>query len=377
MTTNLRVRYRVRARNAGGVSSYSSATDWFYTTPDTPTDVEVFGDSLDALFVSFKNNALYPYGMGVCRNGVTLFTVGNGTAAVPTQNIPIPGTHSASDTFQVIVFAGPESEPRGRAYSAWSVSSAPIGDTIMPRPVLVASATRGIAGNPNPLGTQILVTAQGSVSTAIANNNMTLRARYRLSGASSWGTWTTNFQNLAAGAVSKRTFALTGTIDPTLTYDVQVELSDTSQATVWEGSISTGRVAFSLSKTGAAVGKIWNNDSDATLQVDGHLEVGDPNVIVIDGVAYQQFGSIQLTDLSWGTAAGGLYNTPTISVPMPYTPPSGWRWAVTSYYRATNRPNGVWIRNAPTSDSLDLRAWDTQSSSGGFTFTWQLIPNTT
>lgn len=366
----------MRARNAGGVSSYSSATGWFYTTPATPTGVAISGDSLSALKLKYASNSDYVYGVQVRKGTTTILTVGTGLSGVAKSNISLPGTYEGSDTFSVRTFAGPDDSERGRAYSEWSAASRSVASQIVPKPTLVASATRGVNGSENPFGTQMLVTARGSASTIVGGNYMMLRARYKASTASSWGGWNTNFQNVAAGAVAKRTFTLTGTLDVTVVYDVQVDLSDSYGTTRWEGTVSTGEVALSLSKTGAAVGRIWDENSPATLQVAGHVEVEDPNVIVIGGVAYQRSGTINLGKVPITTAAGSMYRSDQVTVSMPYAPPPGWRWAFISVARAASSPiilHGY--ADLLTSQPIIILGAPSSVTTTSLYVTWMLVKN--
>ena len=133
-------------------------------------------------------------------------------------------------------------------------------------------------------------------------------------------------------------------------------------------------VAFSIGPEGVAVGKHWQSGG-ATLQVagdvsiEGKLHLSDPNVIVIDGTAYQRQGVI---NGPWATEFSGsspVYYRILDLGSLPYTPPAGWyfHWStgrssvysLISNFNAANaqKPLHVQFVNNGTT-ALTARVWE-------------------
>lgn len=114
-------------------------------------------------------------------------------------------------------------------------------------------------------------------------------------------------------------------------YEVRYRVSDTYTPVAYEKIVVVppSTVAFSIGPSGVAVGKHWQ-PGGAALQVagdahiDGNIHLADPNVIIIDGTAYQRSGTLASIPQTPAFTTYGSTFARTITVVLPFTPPAGW-----------------------------------------------------
>ena len=93
---------------------------------------------------------------------------------------------------------------------------------------------------------------------------------------------------------------------------------------------------------------------------------GDPNLIIIDGVAYQRSGVLPQITVSTTTVTGHLYAgyvKPTVP-----TPPG---WGVT--YQLLEGPGNLWMGPSDGNSIKEVRFISTSYGSHSVTLAWQLV----
>ena len=171
-----RVQVRVFSRNSAGNSAYSN-TITFYTPAAKPAKPTLERTADGVLVKAVKNK--YPYGLEFKRSDGVEGSVGTGTAALSAFQILDSSPGGVDLTYQVRIFAGPESD---RVYSAWSDSSAKI-TTLAPPNAATRLAPAGILG-------EGAVTFQWRHNPADGTAQSAAQIRYRLVGTTTWTTVT-------------------------------------------------------------------------------------------------------------------------------------------------------------------------------------------
>ena len=346
-------RFRAYSNNSIGNSAYSN-TVFLYTKPTTPQTPTLSANKR----VDWVSNARYPHGFEIQRqdNGVdkgTYTVTGRSTRTWTDPNSQTPLTR-----YRVRSYAG-ESDNNTRAWSDWSNWS----DTLMmlnytpPRTSTINVIRVDANRNIDELGTYIRVVSKGFSSSVKDGttelNKLWRRIEWREKGST--GSWSIQWVvgNATTGGTpsnwSTTVYSTSGAFAADKSYEIREGVKD-SFTTAWQYvyfELPVAQIALSLSSTGAGVGKIIERGvldvgGDAYISADAHiggnLHLADPNVIVIDGVAYQRSGALSVTTGA-GTASSPLWYwiyKPT----MPYAPPAGWRF---QFVAAGLRINFAWV----------------------------------
>ena len=218
--------------------------------------------------ISVATNSYYAAGLEVERSTGGTISAGTGTGGLVNSVIDT-ATPTMAQTYQARRFVG-AAGTHTRVYSDWSAWSAPVLDIWYTRPTLTASVQRATGSTVSPVGTNLRVTTAGEATVMPDNVSMTVRARSRVKGTSTWGAYTNSTVVGATAGAFNVTWNLSEVYSITNAYQVQVQVVDTYGSTETTLEVGVGEVALSLSKTGAGVGKVWESGG-ATLQVDGDI----------------------------------------------------------------------------------------------------------
>ena len=241
-----------------------------YGKPPTPGKPTISKNASNNIDISAPlNGSVFTAGLEVQRvdTGTTI-SVGTGLDSGATT-VTDTGTIPMTRTYKARRFVGAEGA-NTRVYSAWSVASDPVLDIWYTRPTLTASVQRATGSTVSPVGTNLRVTTAGEATVMPDNVSMTVRARSRVKGTSTWGAYTNSTVVGATAGAFNVTWNLSEVYSITNAYQVQVQVVDTYGSTETTLEVGVGEVALSLSKTGAGVGKVWESGG-ATLQVNGDI----------------------------------------------------------------------------------------------------------
>mgnify|MGYP002724409501 CR=1 FL=1 len=265
---NLQRRFMVLAVNAAGRGAASNLIGPVYgqpSMPGKPTLKTVTG----GLQVTASGPGVYRTGRQIERRNPTGSWDVAGTA---TSWVDSPSPAPTAQ-YRVRDYAG---DGDNRAYSQWSVWSESALSSVYKPPAITALAVAraNASGTPTQMGTYLRVTWSGSVQSvkdgATELNKMTRLIRWRKTGTSAWTQSTVS--NGAAPASWTNAYSTVGggQIDVTSSYDVEVVAADVWETTIQAATVPTATVALSLSKTGAGVGKVWQQGA---LDVGGDVHV--------------------------------------------------------------------------------------------------------
>ena len=345
---------RIYSAGPGGGSAWAYAPA-YYGVPATPTKPSISSGKV----VSWTFPAKYFSGYKLERSndgGATWVSVKTGTA----KDLSFTDTAmTITSQYRVASSAG-----TGAAlnWSAWSeVSDEALTAIYEPAKLDSIEAVRITAGVSDPLGQTIRVRYSGSFMPAalMPGNKWNLKYRYKRGTAASFPTSYTNVLTSQTKAITNLYFDIGGGgLVLNDTYDIELVIWDSYSTTpAYSVTVPIGKVAMSLGKDGIAVGRVWK-EGEGSLQVLGDARVeGDllfagatpkltaggvsayavdmidaallgPNEIRIDGTVYQRSGTLASIPQTPAFTAFGSTYARTITVELPFTPPTGWgfRW---------------------------------------------------
>lgn len=311
--------FRVRVRNSAGWTPWSNPSAEIHSDPLAPANIRatVSGASVvvtwDIVSGPGGSGSWSPQVQRSINGGewTTVATLGDWVRSWTDTKV------TAGQSVQYHVRLRPTRQP-----DLWGPygSPSPAVTTYRP-PTLSASVERATGSTPEPLGVNLLVRASGSC-LAQSGSTMTLRARMRVKGTSTWGGWTTSVSGVTAGAISK-TFVMSGTASATSSYEVQVELFDSRGSTSRTVEVGTGQVPLSISKTGIGVGKMWE---EGALDVGGDMHISGR--IFANGKPLSGMTTVETAASDW-VDRGNFWWAHERPVSAPFTRPAGYRWALT------------------------------------------------
>ena len=334
---NIQRRFRVRAKNTIGTGAASAEFGPVYGQQSVPVISDISGP-LTAIDITITSKAQYKTGWEVELDT----PAATETFASTALTLRITKTVNSLTKFRVRGYAG-DGDNRGyTAWSAWS-DSAFEGSYSAPEITFFDVKRCTATGVLNEQGQYVKVMSKGTASSVkqgtTETNKVTRQIHYRKLGASAWTLAATLANGINAANWDESTGVTTGgnNILPVSSYEVRYRVSDTYTPVAYEKIVVVppSAVAFSIGPEGVAVGKHWQSGG-ATLQVagdvsiEGKLHLSDPNLIVIDGTAYQRSGTLASIPRTPAFLTHGSTFARTIGVVLPFTPPSGWlfRWFV-------------------------------------------------
>ena len=332
---NIQRKFRVKAKNAIGTGAASAVLGPVYGQQSAPV-ISAISGPLTAIDIEITSKATYKTGWEVQLDT----PAATETFASTALTLRITKTVNALTKFRVRGYAG-DGDNRGyTAWSAWS-DSAFEGSYSAPEITFFDVKRCTDTGVLNEQGQYVKVMSKGTASSVkqgtTETNKVTRQIHYRQLGASAWTLATTLANGINAANWDESTGVTTGgnNILPTNSYEVRYRVSDTYTPVAYEKIVVVppSRVAFSIGPEGVAVGKHWQSGG-ATLQVagdvsiEGKLHLSDPNLIIINGTAYQRSGTLASIPRTPAFSTYGSTFARTIDVVLPFTPPSGWlfRW---------------------------------------------------
>ena len=391
LTLNTSWRFNAYSKGAGG-SSAVVFLGTFYTKPSTPNKPTLAAGKV----VNWSNTAQYVHGVEIQRTdngGTTVSTASLGTVNTWTD----PNTQNPLTQYRVRTWAGP-SPDQDKTYSDWSAWSDSAMSSTYNKPdvltfTVIRSDSNGVA---TEQGTTIRIDATAKVSSVKNASNVETNTvacsfgyqvlQYDANGNPDFtkGTWTsTTVANATIGTWSTANARTgSGNISLGTAYAVRYYIKDAySPEVVKYLIVPQSKVALSIGKDGIGVGKQLD-PAGAALQVagnakiEGSLEVSDPNIIIINGVSYQQSGRITNSGLSF-SALGSLFRAFS-TINMPYTPPSGWEFQVSLQNRPTTNAvaGNTWLSGCSGLDTSTVSAALLSLSSTNpsiVVFGWRLI----
>ena len=332
---NVQRKFRVKAKNAVGTGAASAVLGPVYGQQSAPVISDISGP-LTAIDLTLTSKARYITGWEVQLDT----PAATETFASTELTLRITKTVNALTKFRVRGYAG-DGDNRGyTAWSAWS-DSAFEGSYSAPEITFIDVKRCTSEGVLNEQGQYVKVMSTGTASSVkqdtTETNKVTRQIHYRQLGATAWTLAATLANGTNAANWDESTGVITGGnyILPVNSYEIRYRVSDTYTPVAYEKIVVVppSAVAFSIGPEGVAVGKHWQSGG-ATLQVagdvsiEGKLHLSDPNLIVIDGVAYQRSGTLALIPRTPAFSTFGSTFARTIDVVLPYAPPAGWmfRW---------------------------------------------------
>ena len=334
---NVQRKFRVKAKNAVGTGAASAVLGPVYGQQSAPVISDISGP-LTAIDLQLTSKARYRTGWEVQLDT----PAATETFASTALTLRITKTVNALTKFRVRGYAG-DGDNRGyTAWSAWS-DSAFEGSYSAPEITFIDVKRCTDTGVLNEQGQYVKVMSKGTASSVkqgtTETNKVTRQIHYRQLGATAWILAATLANGTNAANWDESTGVTTGgnNILPTNSYEIRYRVSDTYTPVAYEKIVVVppSVVAFSIGPEGVAVGKHWQSGG-ATLQVagdvsiEGNLHLSDPNLIMIDGTAYQRSGTLASIPQTPAFTQFGSTYVKTIDVVLPFTPPDGWifRWFV-------------------------------------------------
>ena len=372
--TDAYYRYRVYASNAGGNSGYSNISE-LYTPPKNPTAPTIASGGK----VSWTNTGKYTHGVDLQKTingGSTVTNVALGDVSTWTDTAA-----SGAAQYRVRTWAGTGLSRGESAWSDWSESSM-MANYAPPKITAIKAVRCDSAGNLTELGKYVRVTTSGTVSSVLDGttqmNKVTRKLAYRKKGTTTW----TNEANLVLNGapnnwtnvsvvVGANTLAETSAWE--FRYTVTDEFSPVVQAIT---EVPVSQVALSIGPVGIGAGKAHQQGAldvggdayfEGDVHVDGHLELADPNTIVINGVSYPKTGTTAFTTDTLAATGNVFYAYVPLGAPLA---PEGWEYVPVSL--SSRAGNSTWLaRFRPTQKDVALYA-SSSASRGGFLH-WQLV----
>ena len=372
---NIHRAFRVKAKNAVGTSAASAVLGPVYGQQSAPV-ISAISGPLTAIDLTLTSKARYITGWEVQLDTPAA------TQAFASTNLTlrITNTVNALTKFRVRGYAG-DGDNRGyTAWSAWS-DSAFEGSYSAPEITFIDVKRCTSAGVLNEQGQYVKVMSTGTASSVkqgtTETNKVTRTIEYRKLGDTAWTLGITQANGTNAANWDESSGVTTGDnkILPVNSYEVRYRVSDTYTPVAYEKIVVVppSTVAFSIGPSGVAVGKHWE-PGGAALQVagdahiDGNLHLADPNVIIIDGTAYQRSGTLASIPTGAFSQFGSTY-TRTITVVLPFTPPAGWM-----FYWFTRASTGyTTIERAGTETQLRVIQVGSNDVNVLSTIGWQLV----
>ena len=332
---NIHRKFRVKAKNAIGTGAASAELGPVYGQQSAPVISDISGP-LTAIDLQLTSKARYRTGWEVQLDT----PAATETFASTALTLRITKTVNAITKFRVRGYAG---DGNNRGYTAWSAwSDSAFGGSYSPPEITFLDVKRCTdTGVLNEQGQYVKVMSKGTASSVkqdtTETNKVTRQIHYRQLGATAWILAATLANGIDAANWDESTGVTTGgnNILPTNSYEIRYRVSDTYTPVAYEKIVVVppSVVAFSIGPEGVAVGKHWQSGG-ATLQVagdvsiEGNLHLSDPNLIMIDGTAYQRSGTLASFPRTPAFSTFGSTYARTIDVVLPFTPPAGWifRW---------------------------------------------------